>query len=243
MKKILSWTLPEPDVVLNCRWEVPCLRSAALVAILWAVPLMAQDTRSQILQIYRDPVKPGREDAYRAIEEEAARICARLAFPNPHLALESLTGPKEVWWLNAFVSEAERQRVTDDYKGNSALVAALEGIATRKQGLTGAPVDVLTTYRADLSGGVPWNPAGARFFVVTVTKQGLQARASVFAAPDGTRHVLRPVRTHRQAEVEAAALGGETRVFAVRPYWGMPAKEWIAADPEFWSANPMARRE
>lgn len=213
------------------------------VVILWAVPLMAHDGRAQILQIYRDPLKHGREAAYKTVEQDAARICARFNFPNPHLAIETLTGPKEVWWLNAFASEAERQRVASDYAGRPALVAALEGIAKRKQGLTGTPVDVLTAYKADLSRGVSWNPAGARFFVVTVTKRNLQTRASVFEAPDGTRYFLTPVRTRRQADLEAAALGPETRVFAVRPYWGMPAKEWIAADPEFWGTNPRARQE
>ena len=35
---------------------------------------------------------------------------------------------------------------------------------------------------------------------------------------------------------------GDTTVLAVRPYLGMPAKDWIAADPEFWKPNPMAGR-
>lgn len=204
---------------------------------------MAQDSRPQILQIYRDPLKHGREATYKTVEEDAARICARLGFPNPHLALESLTGPKEVWWLNAFASEADRQRVTRDYAGNPALVAALEGITKRREGLTGTPADVLTAYRADLGAGVPWNPAGARFFVVTASKRSVPTTASVFEAPDGTLYFLTAARTRRQADLEAAALGPETRVFAVRPYWGMPAKEWIAADPEFWGTNPMARPE
>ena len=52
-----------------------------------------------ILQIYREPLKPGSEDAYRAIEEDTARVCANLKCPHPHLAMESLTGPREVWWL------------------------------------------------------------------------------------------------------------------------------------------------
>jgi len=101
-------------------------------------------------------------------------------------------------------------------------------------------VNIFANYRADLSRGVSWQPAGASFFVVRVTKQDLQIGGSVFEAPDGTRFILRRVGTRHQADVEAAALGPETTVFAVRPYWGMPAKEWIAADPEFWKTNPMA---
>ncbi len=185
-------------------------------------------------------MKEGGEAAYKAIEEDAARICADLRFPHPHLAIESLAGPREVWWLNAFESEAERQQIVADYVGNPALVAALDGITKRKGEVTGTPVDVLATYRTDLSRGVSWNPAGARFFVVTVTKREPRLDGAVFEAPDGTRFLLRPVGTLSEAEALAKAAGADTTVFAVRPYWGMPAKEWIDADPEFWKPNPMA---
>jgi hypothetical protein len=206
-------------------------------------PCVAEDSGVQILQIYRDTVKPGKEAAYRAIEEDAAGISARLGFPNPHLAIESLTGPKEVWWLNSFASETARQQVVKDYEGKPTLVAALAEITLRRLGLVGAPIDILANYRPDLGHGQAWSPAGARFFVVTLTRGTLEATASVFEAPDGTRYFLTPVRTLAEAESTAAGRGGETRVFAVRPYWGMAAKEWIAADPEFWKPNPMARAQ
>lgn len=215
------------------------MRPAGL-AVLVLVMLATQERPPQILQIYRDSVKEGGEAAYKTIEEDAARICADLRFPHPHLAIESLTGPKEVWWLNAFESETERQQLTVDYTKNPALVAALEGIAKRKEEVTGTPVNVFATYRADLSRGVLWNPSGARFVVVTVTNEDLRIEGPFFEAPDGTQFILRPVGTRTEAEVLAKAAGAETMVFAVRPYWGMPAKEWIDADPEFWKSNPMA---
>jgi len=212
------------------------------MALAVTVPVAAQET--PLLLVYRDFVTPGRESAYRALEEEAARHCADHGFTNPHVALESLSGPTEVWWLNAFASEAARARATEGYLAKPALVAALQGIGKRKaeQGLTGAPLEVLTTYRSDLSRGASWSPAGARFVVVTVTRKAPAAGGAVFEAPDGTLYVLTTARTQRQAEREAAAHGPEARVFAVRPYWGMAAPEWIAADPGFWEANPMARR-
>jgi len=202
---------------------------------------MAQEQPPAILQIYRDTVKPGREADFKAVEEDAARICAELKFPHDHLAIESLSGPKEVWWLNAFESEDDKQRVADEYAKNPALVAALASIPRRKEGLTESPVNVYASYRADLSRGVPWKVAGGRFFVVTVTEGDPRAEGPVFEAPDGTRFAFRPVATHRQADAAAAAAGPGTRIFAVRPYWGMPAREWIAADPVFWKANPTAR--
>src|SRR5713226_6861340 len=217
------------------------MRTIAAVGILLAMPLMAQEHPPKILEIYRDSLKPGSETAFKAVEEDAARICAELKFPHSHLAIESLTGPKEVWWLNGFESEAEKQQVSDDYASNPALVEALERIGKRREGLTGTPVDIFANYRADLSRGAPWKLAGARFFVVTVTRRDPKIEGSVFEAPDGDRFIMRPVTTRHQADVLAAAAGPETTVFAVRPYWGMPAKEWIAVDPEFWKPNPMTR--
>ena len=194
-----------------------------------------------ILEIYRDLVKPGAEAAFKVVEEDAARMCAELKCPHPHLAIESVTEPREVWWLNAFESEAEKERVYRDYANNRPLMTALDTIGPRKKDLTGTPVDIFASYRADLSHGAQWTVAGVRFFVVTVTTGDPQADGSVFQAPDGTRFVFRPAATREQADRVAAAAGRETRVFAVRPYWGMPASEWIAADPEFWAGSPMAR--
>jgi hypothetical protein len=212
-----------------------------VVCILAVMPPAAPGRPPEILQIYRDPVKPGSERAYKEIEEAAARICAELQCPHPHLAIESLDAPKEVWWLNAYASEAEKERVAKAYTTNRALMAALEQITKRKEGLTETPQDVFATYRADLSRGPAWKVAGARFMVATLTREDRAIEGSVFEAADHTRFILRPVATLRDAQALAAAAGAPTRVFAVRPYWGMPAPEWVAADPDFWKSNPAAK--
>jgi len=217
------------------------VRTFAAVGILLAVPIMAQEHPPQILEIYREPVKAGREAAYRAVEEDGARICADMKFPHSHLAIESLSGPKEVWWLNGFESAEDKEQAYSDYARNPALVAALERHAKRKKALTGTGADIFTNYEAVSSQAAAWSLAGARFFVVTATRRNLAAVGSVFVAPDGTRFILRPVRTRQEADALAARAGPDTVIFAIRPYWGMPAREWIAADPEFWKPNPMAR--
>ena len=96
---------------------------------------MAEERPPQLLQIYRDFVQRGGEEAFRQVEEDAARICADLDCPNVHLAMESLAAPVEVWWLTPYLSEADKQRVADGYAHNAALMAALEGNAKRKAGL------------------------------------------------------------------------------------------------------------
>jgi len=201
---------------------------------------MAEERPPQILQIYRDFVNRGSEAAFRQVEEDAARICADLDCPNVHLAMESRAAPVEVWWLTPYVSEADQQRVADGYAHNATLMAALEGIAKRKAGLVGTPVDVIATYRPELSRAA-WKLAGARFVVVTMTIGNPRVEGAVFAAADGAQFIFRAFGAGRDAEAYVLQSGPDARLFAVRPYWGMPAPEWIAADPEFWKPNPRAR--
>lgn len=48
-----------------------------------------------LLQIVREPLKPGTEAAFNAIEEERAHLSATLACPHPYLGAKAITGPKE----------------------------------------------------------------------------------------------------------------------------------------------------
>ena len=195
---------------------------------------------SKIVQIHRDRVKPGHEPTYRAVEEEAARMCVEHGCPHPHLAIESLAGPTEVWWLNAFESEADRQRVVDAYRGNAALTAALADIRTRRQGLLDMDVDVFAQFKPELSRGQQWQIAGSRFIRVTMTTDDDLPPGTVFEDASGTRYVFTPMASGEVVSAAASPPDEHTIVFAVRPYWGMPAREWIAADAEFWRPSPVA---
>jgi hypothetical protein len=204
---------------------------------------VAQHNQPSILLIVREPLKPGAEAAYKAIEDEIARACVELKCTHPHLAMESVAGPTEVWWLNEFASDADMRRVEGEFARNRPLMAALEHHGARKRLVTDTPVNIYAVYRAELSRGHAWTLAGARFVVVATSRDALPADGSVFEAPDGVRFVMKPARTRQQADEAAQALGEGARVFAVRPYWGLPANEWVAADPEFWKESPRERRK
>ncbi len=182
-----------------------------------------------ILQIYRDRLKPQSRGAYDEVERDIARACVELGFPHAYLAIEPLAGPEEVWFLNGWESEAEQKQVADDYAKNAPLVAALERNAKRKASLILAPVEVFGRYRLELSGGTPWSMGLGRFLAIAETKVERQIDGTVFETPDGTKFVISPAKTRREAEAVAGA-----RVFGVRPDWSKPAPEWIAADPDFW---------
>ena len=193
----------------------------------------------RFMYIYRDSVKRGVDSAYRAIEDDGAQICADLRCPNPYLAIEALSGLHEAWWLNVFATEADTARVARVYATDRALSEALGTVAQRKAALIGIPVQGFAVYRRDLSRGPAWSVVGARFIVVTVTRDHRPADGSVWAMADSTLYILRPVRTRREAD--ALVRPGGARVFAVRPNWSMPAPEWLVADPEFWRSAPASK--
>jgi hypothetical protein len=217
------------------------MRTIVLVQMVLVVSLMAQNKPPQLLQLVRERVKVGSETAYEVIEDERARACAEFNCPHPFLALEPLGGPKEVWWLNSFLSETDRQRVTDEYARNGPLMAAFERTNKPKANVTATSSDLVLKYQPDLSRTGPWDPAGMRFLVVTATEGSVLPGGTVFEAPDGTRLVLHPAKTRVEAERLASEASGEITVLGVRPSWGMPAKEWIDADPSFWAFNPSVK--
>ena len=212
------------------------MRATIALLMLLQPPLLAQQAPPRFMYIYRDSLKRGVDSAYRAIEEDAARICAAFKCPNPYLALESLNGRHEAWWLNAFAGEADTTRVVNAYAANRPLMQALDLIAKRKAALVGTAISGYGVYRPDLSRGPAWSVAGARFMLVTVTRSRVPAEGSVWEMADSTLYVFRPMRTRQQAEALVGKQGG--RIFAVRPSWSMPAPEWAAADPDFWRLPP-----
>jgi len=201
------------------------MRTTIALLLLLQPPLLAQQPPPRFLYIYRDSLKQGVDSSYSALEYGAAQICADLKCPNPYLGLESLSGPHEVWWVNAFVSEADTTRVVNAYAANRPLSEQLEAVAKRKSTLVGTPIKGFAVYRPKLSRGLAWSVAGARFMVVSVTRNRRPAKGSVWEMADSTLYVFRSVRTREEAEPQAGEQGG--RIFAVRPNWSMPAPEWL----------------
>jgi hypothetical protein len=212
------------------------MRAIILLLALLAPSLGAQVSAPRFMYIYRDSLKRDVDSAYRVIEDDGAQICAHLRCPNPYIAIESLSGPHEAWWLNVFATAADTARVANVYATNRALSTALGVVAQRKATLIGTPIQGFAAYRRDLSRGTPWSVVGARFIVVVVTRGGRPVNGSVWAMADSTLYVLQPVRTRREAD--AFARQAKARVFAVRPNWSMPAPEWVAADAAFWRSAP-----
>jgi hypothetical protein len=196
--------------------------------------------RTQLLQIVREPLKPGSEEAYDALEREQAHTSAALGCPHPYLGAETLTGAREAWWFNSYASEADKQRVADAYAANTPLMTALQANSRVKADLTFAPVEVLARPRSDDAVSPRWELGQGRFLVVTASERARRVVGTVFEVSGGTRFIVRAANTRTEADALRRAMGADAIALAVRPEWSFPDPAWIAADPAFW--NDTARR-
>jgi len=192
----------------------------------------------RILYVSREFWKPGHDAELARIEAEAARTCIGLGVPHPYLGIESLTGSKEVWYLNGFASTEELAQVSESYSKKPELLAAMNRFAQQRAEFESQPESQGTAmYRSELSRGVEWEMGQDRFLVIAVTKGVPHGDGAVFETQEGVRFVLTSAKTRTQADAMLVAAGPEAKIFAVRPEFSMPAAEWVASDPSFWASN------
>lgn len=189
-----------------------------------------------LIQIHRETVNAGAEAAYDAIETDTARACAALGCPHPYLALEAVSGSREVWFLNGFASVEEQQAVVKAYAGNAPLMAALQRNSDAKRALTITPIGGLATHRPDATRGASWALGIGRFLIVTVSNAARLVDGTVFET-EGTRVIVTSANTRDDADAAAVRAGTGSHVLAVRPAWSFPAAAWIAADPALWARS------
>ena len=192
-----------------------------------------------LLQIFRETLKPGAEAAYDAVEREIARQCKTLRGPHAYLGLESLQGPKEVWFLNGYRSHEEYDLVAEAYARNAPLMAALVESSRRKASYTHSGHEVFVTRSAEASAGRSWALGRGRFVVIAIGPAPHASGSAAFYAPDGGGCHVWSTLTREEAERIAQAAGPATHLLALRPAWSLPEPSWTTADPVFWSRSPL----
>ena len=207
-----------------------------VLSLAFQAPARAQAPR--LLYISREFWKPGHEAALNLIEAEAARTCIGLGVPHPYLGIESLTGSKEVWYVNGFASPEELAQVTEAYAKKPELLAAMKRFAQeRSEFQSQAGSEGPATYRPQLSRGAEWKMGHERFLVIAVTKGNPHGDGAVFESQDGVQFVVTAAKTRAEADEKLPVAVPDAKIFAVRPRFSMPAAEWVASDPSFWDSE------
>jgi GNAT superfamily N-acetyltransferase len=200
--------------------------------------MQTQDDTPRFLLIVRERLRPGSEDPYDQAELRIAAVSAGMRCPHPYLALASASDPLEVWWLNAFASQAEKDDVDAAYARNEALMTEMRLLGKRKAHCIEAATDSWLEYRPERS-DAGLRIAGSRFLVIG-TSDPVVFPAAIYESAAGERLAIAATSDRAAAKDLASNIGSKAVVLAVQPRWSFPARAWIDADVEFWSANPAA---
>jgi hypothetical protein len=101
------------------------LLSLALVAVTAPAALSAQTppAPNNILAVFRETVKVGKGAAHDAHEDSWARAVTAAKGADPFIAMSSLTGPNEIWYMQIFPTWEAYQKSSDNSRDNPALAA------------------------------------------------------------------------------------------------------------------------
>ena len=211
-----------------------------------------------LLTIFREQVKLGRAAEHGRIEAGWPAEFAKAKSPNYYLAMTSLTGASEAWFVVPFASNAAAADEMKLEESDTTLAAEL-------QRLSRADAEVLTDARAiqamartDLSHGAFPDLNKQRFWEISIYRvrpgheAGFEAAAKAYgAATDRSA----PSFSYRIYEVTAGMpaatlnkfltdglINSETNRFRLDPQMSYVSAETHATDPAFWMPKRPARR-
>lgn len=143
------------------------LRSVALLS--FAVSsLSAQSTPPQYVQIFREEVKMGRVNQHAVHEAGWPRAFAKAKTPNYYLALTTMFGPAEAWFLEGHPSFAALDSANKAVEKAPGLTAELDRLHQGDAANVNNTRTLLAMYIPDLSNAGGITPPEARAWEVTI---------------------------------------------------------------------------
>ena len=145
--------------------------TSMLLMSLVAFPLRAAEAPTssappKVLQIYREEVKVGQGPAHVKVEKGFVAAMAKAKWPTHYLAMTTVTGPTEAWFLTGYPSFAAWEKDREDTDKNTALTADLDRLVEKDGELLTNGRSPVAFLREDLSAGGPVDIAKMRYFRV-----------------------------------------------------------------------------
>ena len=159
---------------------------------------LAQDAPqgpAKILQIFREEVKPGRSAAHERLEAGYARAF-KAARRSPYLAMSTIAGPNEAWFLVRFDSYAAMEAENDAIEKDSTLTQALGQLDEADAAFRTGQRAMIAEYREDLSYRPLENIGGIRYVDVII----FRVRPGQVPTFEEARAISK--KAHEQAKVD-----------------------------------------
>ncbi len=195
-----------------------------LLISLFAVvlPLLAQDDGARpapnVIQIYRETVKPGRTAAHEKIEAGWPKAFRAAKTPPHYIGMTSITGPTEAWFISGYPSYEAWEKETKMLEGDGPLQAELTKLSTADGDLLDNVRSITARFREEMSHRPPLN-IGAYRYMNVVTVRVRPGNASKFVE----------MRKMIKAAHEKAGLKDYYSIFEVQS--GMPGPSFLVIVP------------
>ncbi len=150
----------------------PVLTPAALLLVVASSAVASAQTPAsegppKVLQIFREQVKPGKGSAHEKVEAGWPRAFAKAKWPTNYLAMTTMTGPPEAWFLSGYESFGAWGKDQQNVEQSPALQRELERLAALDGELLSGVRSVVALYREDLSYRPNIKVGEMRYFTVT----------------------------------------------------------------------------
>ncbi len=195
----------------------------------------------QILRVDRYRLTPGTLVPLQHLQQRVAVAMAQGGCPHPYLAVESVTGPAEIWRLTGYQTAVELRRAAQSMDMMPALRRDLERIESQIQVLVGPPLTWIAEYVGGFGPGQKWPMGRGQYLVIAPVSGGAEPQGARYQASDGAQYGVAAARTRKGAQSRADAAGPGACVFAVRPGWSMPDADWVRCNPAFWNSSPAVK--
>ncbi len=141
------------------------------VALGAAGSLLAQEKPAmgppKVLQIFREEVKFGKGSAHEKNEAAFADVFKRAKWPTTYLAISSMTGPSEAWFLVGYDSFEALEKDNQATEKATAFQAEQTRLLEKDAEFVSGGRGIVLFHREDLSRGVGVNIAQMRYFRIT----------------------------------------------------------------------------
>lgn len=236
----------------------------AATAVVWlgggAAMLRAQDQNSpipKVLLIDREMVKFGKDAGHEKNEAAFAKAFAAAKAPDHYLAVTTMSGPSEAWFLIGFDSYAEWDKAAA-YDDQPKVQALIEPLSEKDADYVSDGDQVVATYNPKWSYKPDMNIAEMRYFEVETIRrrpghdkdwedlvalyQSAAAKANIdehdiffearYGAANGTVYIFTPRKS--RAELDTAMAAGQAFDDALGPdglkKWGELIEATVASD-------------
>jgi hypothetical protein len=150
------------QIVTRLSFALACLTPAALAA-----QAMPAAPAYKVLRIYRETVKPGKNNAHDALENAWAGAVSAAKPPAPMLAIKAMTGAPENWYITPFQTWADAEKADKASEASATLTGIEQRFSAQEDAYLNDAREMVLTFREDLSYGGDVDLSASRYFSIT----------------------------------------------------------------------------